>query len=187
MSRSWRVWPCVWTCAPPGSLHLCILYCSWCICRACLCCVDVDGTGNKMVIEKESFAVQWFSEVLCSVLLKPYTWHALFEKGTKFFHTCKFESCVKDFSQPGWVHLYGRSPVWILSENTNTYMYRKQSFHDDLTWPQKDTEADEKPKPGDSLTCCAAEGDWAVWSTFGSRSRRRVSLLCGCGHVGPGS
>lgn len=100
----------------------------------------------------------------------------------KFFPTCKFDNCVKDFSQPGWVHLYGRSPVWILNENTNTSL-----VHDERTWPQKDTEADEKPKTVESFTCCAAEGDWAVWSSFGSRSRYRVSLQCGCGHVGPSS
>lgn len=33
-------------------------------------------------------------------------------EGGKF--TCRLESCVKAFSQPGWTHLYGLSPVWIL-------------------------------------------------------------------------
>lgn len=28
--------------------------------------------------------------------------------------TCRLESCVKAFSQPGCAHLYGLSPVWIL-------------------------------------------------------------------------
>lgn len=33
--------------------------------------------------------------------------------------TCRFESWVKAFSQPGWLHLYGRSPVWILNYEQN--------------------------------------------------------------------
>lgn len=33
-------------------------------------------------------------------------------EGGKF--TCRLESCVKAFSQPGCTHLYGLSPVWIL-------------------------------------------------------------------------
>lgn len=30
--------------------------------------------------------------------------------------TCRLDSCVKAFSHPGWAHLYGRSPVWILKD-----------------------------------------------------------------------
>lgn len=189
-SRSSRAWLCVWTCAPPGSLHLCILCCSWCTCRACPYCVDAGGTGKKNGYWKYKCLKTFYTTAKCSV--RPVITNTLlYEKKTKFFHTCKFESCVKDFSQPGWVHLYGRSPVWILNKkhkqtHTCTYM-DSYHFHGDLTWPQKDTEAGEKPKTSESLTCCAAEGDWAVWSSFGRRSRCRVSLRCGCGHVGPGS
>ena len=44
-----------------------------------------------------------------------------------------------------------------------------------------------KPNPGDWLTGCAAAGGWAVWSSFGRRSRSRVSRLCGYACAGPGS
>lgn len=140
------------------------------------------GLKKKKVIESKGFT---------SVLWDRHCMHSLYENETKLFHTCKLESCVKDFSQPGWIHLYGRSPVWILNKihkQTHTCTYNDSCYvHDELTWPQKDTRAEEKPKTDDSLTCCAAEGDWAVWSTFGSSCRCRVSLRCGCEYVGPNS
>lgn len=104
-SRSGRVWQCVWTCAPPGSLSLCILYCSWCTCRVCLCCADAGGTVN--------LRAAW-----------------------RISHSLDGSTCMVDL--------------------------RCES-------------------------CCVAEGDWAVWSTFDSRSRSRVSPRCGYGCVGPGS
>lgn len=49
-----------------------------------------------------------------------------------------------------------------IKTQANTYRYRyshSYHFHGDLTWLQKETGADEKPKTSDLLTCCVAEGD----------------------------
>lgn len=143
----------------------------------------------KMVIEGKK-CKKCHGTVKCSVVkVITYVDMYCFCRITKFFHTCKFESCVKDFSQPGWVHLYGRSPVWILHKNTSEHIHVRThallslSCWSYLTWP----DADEKPKLCASLTCCVAGGDWAVWNTYCSRSRCRVSLQCGSAHVGQGS
>lgn len=49
--------------------------------------------------------------------------------------TCRLESCVKAFSQPGCAHLYGLSPVWILHgmrgerEKTSARLLRDQRLN----------------------------------------------------------
>lgn len=48
-----------------------------------------------------------------------------FQRRIQLLPTCRFESWVKDFSQPGWTHLYGLSPVWILK--THTHMHTQST------------------------------------------------------------
>lgn len=72
---------------------------SWDICRVCLCCVASGETAKETrrhVVEP------------CRPS-PPQPHHP--STGSP---TWRLDSWVKAFSQPGWAHLYGRSPVWIL-------------------------------------------------------------------------
>lgn len=101
-----------------GHVHLqaCCIYVSFIAVGALVGLILVVLTpvwlGEKnVIVEKKKKKHK--STVKCFVKQLPKHY---IHKRTKLLHTCKFESCVKDFSQPGWVHLYGRSPVWILNK-----------------------------------------------------------------------
>lgn len=111
-------------------------------------------------------------------------------KKKNIFQTCKLESCVKAFSQPGWVHLYGRSPVWILN-------YEHSHRHHTFTgmdsadvkrcWNLKAVRHCSRGESTRPLTCCAAEGGWAVWNSCDKSRMCTVWPQCGCGCAEPGS
>ncbi len=128
--------------------------------------------------------------------------------------TWRLDSWVKDFSQPGWEHLYGRSPVWILQNKAEAF-HKNVWSKDHMNTVSKicfqeaytilSATAWERPRRKNkgkgrllymvgywfdlslSVTCYAAVSDWAVWRFSGSRSRCRVWRRCGCGCAAPGS
>lgn len=69
---------------------------SWDTCRACLCCVASGETAE----ETQTRVAEPLRPSPTPPATKSPTW--------------RLDSWVKAFSQPGWAHLYGRSPVWIL-------------------------------------------------------------------------
>lgn len=75
---------------------------SWNIWRVCLCCA---ASGETWAEERKTKS-QSHSCVITEAMRK------------QLMFTCKLDNCVKAFSHPGWAHLYGRSPVWILKEET---------------------------------------------------------------------
>lgn len=101
-----RMFDCVW-----GHVHLqaCCIYVSFIavgtLIRLVLVVLTPVRLGQKVYLKKKKKRFP----VMQSVLWDKHWWKcyifSLDKKKTKFCHTCKFESCVKDFSQPGWVHL----------------------------------------------------------------------------------
>lgn len=123
-SKLWRFWWRVRTGGSAATQSLNRHGNSWNIWRACLCCAASGETsaGNtkrqKTLNETHSCS---FVEVVSQSRHRSI--QAAEDGGSKtgwgerqLIFTCRLDSWVKAFSHPGWAHLYGRSPVWILKQ-----------------------------------------------------------------------
>lgn len=138
----------------------------------------VHQNGNVLLGNKWQHSTHTSLYEMKAKFFRPASWRVAW----RISHTQDGSTCTADRQCESW-EMKTNTLKWMDTDGLgwwwpNPTTERKKN---------KNTEADEKPKTADSLTCCVAEGDWAVWSTSGRRSRCRVSLRCGCGHVGPGN